>query len=170
MKQARLGFGDWLRMEWVMLRIDWTLEARVPWRVRRQLKSELRSNLRAASDSVGMKIAIQRLGNLEELGGSYLEVHRGRVNVRAGVWAAVLTYAAIQVVSIAVFRAFSAGIFEGGGRGGGGYEVLPGFGPFAGTVNQGHMVFTWLFLSPAHLLLMLAAFLIGSRAWRLVRR
>jgi hypothetical protein len=169
MNQTRLGVGNRLRIELALLRIDWVLDGRVPWRVRRQVKGELRTNLLAAADSVGTEAAIRQLGSLGELGASYLDVHRGRVDVRRGVSAAVITYAAVQVLAVAVFLAFQAGIFAGGGRGGG-YELLPGFGPFAGTVNQGHMVFTFEFLSAAHLMLMLIAFLIGSHTWRLLRR
>lgn len=169
MNQTRLGVGDRLRIELALLRVDWVLDGRVPWRVRGQLKGELRANLLAAADSVGTKPAIHQLGNLQDLGASYLGINRGRVDVRGGVWAAVITYAAIQVLAIAVFFAFQAGLLAGGGRGGG-YQLLPGFGPFAGTVNQGRMVFSFEILSPAHLILMLSAFLIGGRAWRLLRR
>jgi hypothetical protein len=167
MTPTRLGAGDRLRIEAALLRVDWVLDGRVPWRVRRQLKGELRTNLLEAAGSVGTQVAIRQLGNLQELGVSYLDVHRGRIDVRRGGWAAVITYASIQLLAVAVFLAFNAGLFAGGGRGGG-YEVLPGLGPFAGSVHEGRMAFTFEFLSPAHLALMLIAFVVGSRAWRLL--
>jgi hypothetical protein len=166
MNQPKLTFGDRLRIELAILRIDWELDGRVPWRVRRRLKSELRSNLIAAAESTGAKAAVSQLGDLRALAASYLEIYRGRLDARRGTWAAVLTYAAIQVLAIAVFLAFQSGIVAGGGHGGS-YELLPGFGPFQGSVNHG---FELEILSPAHLVLMAAAFLIGSRAWRALPR
>jgi len=109
---------------------------------------------------------VTQLGDLRALGASYLEIYRGRVDARRGAWAAVITYAAIQVLAVAVFLAFQSGIVAGGGLGGS-YELLPGFGPFQGSVNHGYEM---EILSPAHLVLMLAAFLIGSRAWRVLPR
>jgi hypothetical protein len=119
MKPTRLGAGDRLRIEAALLRIDWVLDGRVPWRVRRQLKGELRTNLLEAAGSVGTQAGIRQLGSLQELGASYLDVHRGRVDVRRGGWAAVITYPSIQVLAVAVFLAFNAGLFAGGGHGGG---------------------------------------------------
>lgn len=166
MNQPNLTLGDRLRIEMAILRIDWELDGRVPWRVRGRLKSELRSNLIAAAESSGAKAAVSQLGDLRALGASYLEIYRGRLDARRGAWAAVITYAAIQVLAIAVFLAFQSGIVAGGGHGGS-YEVLPGFGPFQGSVNHG---FELEIFSRAHLVLMVAAFLIGSRAWRALPR
>ena len=162
MNQPKRTFGDRLRIELAILRIDWELDGRIPWRVRRRLKSELRSNLIAAAESVGAKAAVSQLGDLRALATSYLDIYRGRVDARRGAWAAVITYAAIQVLAVAVFLAFQSGIVAGGGHGGS-YELLPGFGPFQGSVNHGYEM---EILSPAHLVLMAAAFVIGSRAWR----
>ena len=166
MNPPKLSFGDRLRIELAVLRIDWELDGRIPWRVRRRLKNELRSNLIAATESNGAKAAVSQLGDLRVLSASYLEIYRGRVDARRGAWAAVITYAAIQVLAIVVFLAFQSGIVVGGGHGGS-YELLPGFGPFQGSVNHGYEM---EILSPAHLVLMLAAFLIGSRAWRVLPR
>jgi len=166
MNPPKLSFGDRLRIELAVLRIDWELDGRIPWRVRRRLKNELRSNLIAATESNGAKSAVSQLGDLRALGASYLEIYRGRVDARRGAWAAVITYAAIQVLAVAVFLAFQSGIVAGGGHGGS-YELLAGFGPFQGSVNHGYEM---EILSPAHLVLMLAAFLIASRAWRVLPR
>ena len=162
MNEPKLSFGERLGIELAILRIDWELDGRIPWRVRRRLKSELRSNLIAAAESVGAKAAVSQLGDLRALATSYLDIYRGRVDARRGAWAAVITYAAIQVLAVAVFLAFQSGIVAGGGHGGS-YELLPGFGPFQGSVNHGYEM---EILSPAHLVLMAAAFVIGSRAWR----
>jgi hypothetical protein len=166
MNQPKLSFGDRLRIELAILRIDWELDGRIPWRVRRRLKNELRSNLIAAAEPNGAKAAVSQLGDLRAFGASYLEIYRGRVDARRGAWAAVITYAAIQILAVAVFLAFQSGIVAAGGHGGS-YELLPGFGPFQGSVNHGYEM---EILSPAHLVLMLAAFLIGSRAWRVLPR
>ncbi|TMD35538.1 MAG: hypothetical protein E6I95_03870 [Chloroflexi bacterium] len=166
MNQSRVSFGDRLRIELAILRIDWELDGRIPWRVRRRLKNELRSNLIAAAESNGAMAAVSQLGDLRALGASYLEVYRGRLDARRGAWAAFITYVAVQALAMAVLLAFQSGIAAGGGHGGS-YELLPGFGPFQGSVNHG---FEMEILSPAHLVLMLVAFLIGSRAWRALPR
>lgn len=166
MNQPNLSFGDRLRIELAILRIDWELDGRIPWRIRRRLKNELRSNLVAAAESAGAKAAVSQLGDLGALGASYLEIYRGRLDVRRGAWAALITYVVVQVLAIAVFLAFQSGIVAGGGHGGS-YELLPGFGPFQGSVNHG---FEMEVLSPAHLVLMAAAFVVGSRAWRALPR
>jgi hypothetical protein len=168
MKEAP-RMADRLRLEAALMRVDWELDGRIPRRSRRQIKSELRANLIEAAQSVGMKAAIGQLGDLHQLGKSYLEVHRGRIDVRAGAWAALVTYVAIQVVASAVFIAFQSGVLSAGGHGAA-YQFLNGFGPFDGSVGDGGKAFSMAIVTPAHLVLMLAAFVIGSRMWRLLRR
>jgi hypothetical protein len=168
MKEAS-RMADRLRMEAALMRVDWELDGRIPWRVRRQIKGELRANLNAAAAVVGMTAAVKQLGDLHQLGASYLEVHRGRVDVRAGFWAAFATYVAIQVVAFAVFFAFQGGVLSSGGHSAA-YDFFNGFGPFGGSVDNGGRAFSVAILTPAHMVLMAAAFVIGSRMWRLLRR
>ncbi len=67
-----------------MHRLDFKLDGRVPWRRRRQIRNELRSNLIEAAHAVGGFAAVQRLGDLDELAKSYLELYRGRFDFQVG--------------------------------------------------------------------------------------
>ena len=62
-----------------------------------------------------------------------------------------------------LFLAFRAGVAAGGAHGASySFELWPGFGPFAGKVGAGGNSFELLLGSPAHLLIVLLAFAIGS--------
>lgn len=161
-----LSFMDRARIEWALLRIDYQLDARVPRTQRRQILAELRSNLVEAARAAGAKAAVRQLGDLNELAKSYLDVYRGRWDFRAGSLAAVVTYAAIQVIGLAVFVGFSSGVLAGGGHGAS-YSFWGGVGPFGGSASP-HS-FELLILSPAHVLLMAVAFVVVS-AHRLILR
>lgn len=154
---------DRLRIELAVRRVDWVLDGRVPMAKRRQIRSELRSNLIEAAEEVGANDAVRQLGDLRALAVSYLELYRGRFDLRAGSYWAVITYAAIQALGIALSIAFHAGVAAGGSHGGSySFELWPGFGPFAGSASAGASSFMMLILSPAHVLLMLLAFVVGS--------
>lgn len=169
MKEEKVPMADRLRLEAALLRVDWELDGRIPGKVRRQILHELRANLREAAAVVGMKAAIQQLGDLRALGASYLEVYRGRVDLRRGSTAALVAYVAVQVVAFAVFFAFQGGVLTSGGHGAA-YDFLNGFGPFGGSVGAGGRSFEVALLTPAHVVVMLVAFVIGSRLWRLLGR
>ncbi|HVS47662.1 MAG TPA: hypothetical protein VHJ99_02025 [Candidatus Dormibacteraeota bacterium] len=158
-----LPLKDRLRIELVVRRLDYVLDGRVPMARRRQIRSELRSNLIEAAQQVGAAQAIEQLGDLKALAHSYLELYRGRFDFQAGSWAAVATYAAIQLLAIILLLAFHAGVAAGGAHAGSySFEFWNGFGPFAGSVSANGSSFVMLMLSPAHVLLMLIAFVIGS--------
>ena len=161
-----LSFIERARIEWAVQRVDFDLDARVPRARRRQIRNELRSNLIEAAAAVGAKTAVQQLGDLHALAMSYVEVYRGRWDFRAGSWAAIATYAAIQVIAFAIFVGFSSGVQASGGHSAT-YAFWSGFGPFGGSASTHG--FQLLILSPAHLLLMAIAFVVGS-AHRLILR
>jgi hypothetical protein len=76
-------------------------------------------------------------------------------------------YAAIQVLSLAIFFAFSTGVRAGGGHPAS-YWFWSGFGPFGG--NASTHSFELLLLSPAHILIVAVAFAIGSSYKLILRR
>ena len=163
MNQAELPRGDRLRIELAVRRVDFALDGRIPGQNRRQIRSELRANLLEAARDVGADKAVRQLGDLRALAASYLELYRGRFDFQAGSWAAVVTYAAIQLLGIALLIAFHAGVAAGGATGSTySFDFWSGFGPFAGSVSANGSSFEMLILSPAHLVLMLIAFLTGS--------
>jgi hypothetical protein len=154
---------DRLRIELAVRTVDWELDGRVPRARRRQVLNELRSNLTEAAERVGAENAVQQLGDLKALAASYLELYRGRFDVRAAAFWAFIAYAAIQLLGLALFFAFRAGVAAGGAHGASySFEFWPGFGPFAGKVGAGGNTFEVLLGSPAHLLFVLIAFMIGG--------
>lgn len=158
-----LPVKDSIRIELVVRRVDYVLEGRVQMARRRQIRNELRSNLLDAAQHSSTQAAIKQLGDLHVLASSYLDLYRGRFDFRAGTWAAVATYTAIQVLAIVLMLAFNAGVNAGGAHAGTySFEFWNGFGPFAGSVSANGSSFVMLLLSPAHVLLMSAAFVVGS--------
>jgi hypothetical protein len=162
---------DRLRIELAVKRVDWQLEGRVSRARRRQILNELRSNLTEAAEQVGAEDAVRQLGDLKAFANSYLDVYRGRFDVRAAAFWAVMIYWAIQLLGLALFFAFRAGVAAGGAHGATySFELWPGFGPFAGKVGAGGNTFEVLLGSPAHLLFVLIAFVIGGSYRTLVAR
>lgn len=157
---TELSRKDRLWIELAVQRVDWTLDARVARAKRREIRDELRSNLVAAAQRVGAKEAVRQLGDLAALARSYVEVYRSPWDFRAGTWAMAITYFALGLLSLIIFFAFSAGVTAGGGHPGS-YSLWSWFGPFQGSAS-GHS-FEVTLGSPAHLVLMGIAFLIGSR-------
>jgi hypothetical protein len=162
-----LSWKDRLRIEWAVQRVDFMLDARVLRARRRQIRNELRSNLTDAARQVGARAAVRQLGDLHELAASYLDVYRGRFDFRAGSWAAIATYAVLQVLSLAIFFGFSTGVLASAGHAAS-YSFWNGFGPFGGSASSHGFELT--ILSPAHLVLMALAFAIGSSHRLLLRR
>jgi hypothetical protein len=161
--QGALTRKDRLRIDLAVRTVDWELWGRVPIARRRQLRNELRSNLSEAAHRVGAERAVRQLGDLKALADSYLELYRGRFDFRAGTFWAFIVYAAIELLGFALLIAFNAGVAAGGSHGGSySFEFWPGFGPFAGKVSASGNTFQVLLASPAHVLLVWVAFLIGS--------
>jgi hypothetical protein len=157
---TELSKKDRMRIEVAVLRLDQSLNARVPRTKRRQIREELRSNLTEAAKEVGAGEAIRQLGDLGALAKSYVELYRGRWDVRAGWWAMFITYIVLQVLSLVISFAFSAGVMAGGGHAAS-YALWSWFGPFSGSASSHSFEVT--LGSPAHLVLMAIAFLIASR-------
>jgi hypothetical protein len=170
MSEQELSTKDRALINLTVHRLDFKLDGRVPWRRRRQIRNELRANLIEATREVGVFAAVQRLGDLDELAKSYLELYRGRFDFQVGAYCAVITYAVIQIIGIAVILAFHAGVASTGAHSGTySFRFWNGFGPYAGSVT-GDTGFSMTIVSPAHAILMLAAFAIGSSYGWLFRR
>lgn len=163
---SELSLKERARIEVAVRRVDTGLQWRVPRARRHQIRDELRANLTEAAERVGGEEAVRQLGDLRTLARSYADIYRGRWDFRAGWWALFITYVAVQILSIVISLAFSAGVVAGGGHPAS-YALWSGFGPFAGSASP--HTFTVVLGSPAHLVLMAVAFLLGS-AHRLILR
>lgn len=162
-----LSNKDRARIELTVRRVDYALDWRVPRARRRHIRDELRSNLTEAAKELGAETAIQQLGDLRALAKSYIELYHGRWDLRTGWWAMTATYAAIEVLSLAISFAFSAGVWASGGHAAS-YAFWSWFGPFQGSASShGYEVTLG---SPAHLVLMAIAFVIGSNYRTVLRR
>lgn len=162
-----LSKKDRMQIELTLHRIDNALGGRVPRRKRREIREELRGNLTDAASKVGAEEAIRQLGDLRALSKSYIELYRGGWDFRAGWIAMLTTYAIIGVLSLVISFAFSAGVTAGGGHPAS-YQLWSWFGPFQGSASAHSYEVT--LGSPAQLLLMGIAFVIGSRYRTLLRR
>jgi hypothetical protein len=158
-----LPMKDRLRIELVVRRLDYALDGRVPMARRKQIRNELRSNLIEAAQQVGAENAVKQLGDVRALANSYLELYRGRLDFKVGSYWAIAAYAALQALEITLLIAFQAGVATGGSHTGTySFQFWDGFGPFSGSVSANGSSFVMLMLSPAHVLLMFVAFVIGS--------
>jgi hypothetical protein len=162
-----LSVKDRVRIELTVRRIDSWLEARVPRARRRQIRDELRSNLIEASNEVGPEEAVRQLGDLHELANSYLDLYRGTWDFRAGSYAALLTYTTVQMLSLVISFAFSAGVWASGGHAAS-YELWSWFGPFSGSTSPHSFAVT--LGSPALVVLTAIALVIGSTYRTMLRR
>jgi hypothetical protein len=163
MNQVALTKKDRMRIELAVRTVDWELDGRVPMAKRRQIRTELRSNLIEAANEVGAENAVRQLGDLKSLASSYRDLYHGRFDFRTGSYWAVGTYAAIQALAIILLLAFHAGVAAGGAHTGSySFAFWNGFGPFAGSVSANGSGFELVLASPAHVLFMVLAFAIGS--------
>lgn len=155
-----------VKIEAALRHLDWRLEGRVPRSRRRQIRRELRANLADAAAELGEDEALRRLGSLRSLARDYLEADGGRVKLRAGVYAALVALAALQLAGLLLLRAYQAGFAAAGGTGGWSYRPWP----FALEHDPGEsLTFAITAAWPAMLGIPALAFLLWSRPWRLLR-
>src|SRR5258708_1339018 len=85
MNQEALTKQDRMRIELAVKKISRALDGRVPRARKRQLLTELRSNLTEAAQHVGGEQAVHQLGDLKSLSNSYLDLYRNPFDVHASV-------------------------------------------------------------------------------------
>jgi hypothetical protein len=159
-------------------RVVWTVDTYVqslPGRSRRAIRRELRTNLRASAAELGRAEAIRRLGSLRRLSREYLDVEYGhdgpRPHLLRGLFWALTIEAVILVALIGGFESFLDGVESAGQPGPGTYswDSLSLLG-LSGEVRYdatGLSEFSFV-VSGFTLLYVSAAFVLGSRLWRLV--
>jgi hypothetical protein len=155
-----------LRIEAAIKNVDWQLQGWVPGRRRRQIRDELRANLREAAGDVGYEEAVRRLGGLRELAAEYLEAERRRVNIRAGIFSALVVFEALALLWYCMLASFRAGADAGRA---GMAEASVGPFSFSGDPGLGGASYGLDVAWPLWVLLPLLAFVSGSQAWRLLR-
>jgi hypothetical protein len=156
-----------LRIEGAIKEIDWQLKGWVSRGQRREIRKELRANLSAAAEEVGPEEALRRLGSPPEVAAEYLEAERGRINFRDGVLLVVIVAVASVVVGGTLQAIFRAG-FEAARMG----KERASVGPlsFEGDPAIGAHSYMGDISWPLFIALLVVAFVLGSRAWRLLHR
>jgi hypothetical protein len=159
-----------LRIEFVVWQVDARLDGIVPWRRRKAIRQELRTNLREATAAVGANHAIQSLGGVRELAAAYVEGCRGAVNVRAACIAAGAVIFVLGFVGFAIFFAYSEGFRAAKGVGDWAYNyygLFEGSGHIFSHVKNGvGDTFTVAMVTPLDLLLAATVGVLASRPWR----
>lgn len=170
-----LTFIDRLRIE----RAVWTVDAYLsplPARRQREIRRELRANLRASAAQVGAKAAVRNLGSLRRLGYEYLSVeYRGRPwpTPLRGIGWMITTAVVLAVAQVMAVTAYERGLMDA--------DAEPGTYtlevPVIGVVGQitvdssGETASLSFYLSLlVWLAWLLGAFVVGSRLWRVIPR
>jgi hypothetical protein len=171
---AALSISDRARITAALWRLD-VLMWDLPRRARRANLAELRANLTAAAADLGARAAVRQLGDLRSVADDYLDAEYGdvrrRPRWRTGMYWALCLDAVMFTAGLIGFLSFMDGVLAAAGPGTNGTYQLPGyinaFG-FTGEISVdggefGGFVFgasLWILILP------LAVFLVGSRAWR----
>lgn len=158
-----------------LLRVDWRLSRRgIGWNHRKQIHRELKANvLEAAADDGALRRTLEGLGSPAELADGYADPisQRGVLHHAAAAWA-LAAMAVLQAVGIAIAVGFQHGAEAAGVDRTVNYafEFVAGFGPYVGSYTPDPTSAEFMLISPAHLVIMLAAALTGGRIWRLLTR
>jgi hypothetical protein len=162
-----------LKTELLIFRLDRRLRRDVPSGARRTIRREVRANLQEASEVLGEDEAIRRMGDVDDLTTDYRSVAgRGELpfrpdsGLRAVIWTtlALLALTLLRIPTFGMVDTFDAHTGQQEWDWGVRYLWL-----FHGDIRSSTLFEGTVFWT-TFLLLGLAAFLIGSRAWRLLRR
>jgi hypothetical protein len=164
------------RIESALWRLTWKLRRDVPGPRRREIRRQLRADLRTTAAEVGAGEAIRRLGNLDELAASYAEGERGRprgTDPVGGAVAAVIMLVLLVLLNGRYVTAFSGlkdrGDFDP-------WRFTPG-GPgdtwalitLSGDVER-DLLLQITVHRLAYVVLPVMAFVVWGRLWRGLRR
>ncbi|WP_164544999.1 HAAS signaling domain-containing protein [Antribacter gilvus] len=164
-------FGDRLRLEWYLLRLETALQD-YPGRRRRQILRELRAELAATAQETGMATALADLGRPGRLAAQYLS----ELDVPTPRWNDGAVVAALVAFGLPLYFWFGVGIgaTEALGVAGSGAAEVSIFGVTLDLVNTPEELsvawqvhWGWV-LGCA--LVGVVVFLVAARAWRALAR
>jgi hypothetical protein len=170
MSRTSATFTDRLRRDWFFVRFSWYMQD-YPGREYRRIRQELRAEITAAAADVGMVAALHDLGHPRVLADGYkAELPKRLPRFVTGAVAAALTVGAIAYLHLA----YTLGVIETLESVGGGSFTSGPFGTVTSvTVADDGIAMlvtptmtSWL----VNVGLGLAAFVLGSRLWRALRR
>ena len=161
---------DRARIERAVLAYDFWLDLRgTPWRRRRDLRRELRANLRDGAAHSGARAAVGALGSIRQMAADAGFDDPARPRWGVGLWAGAVAFAVCM--NLGFFAAFAwldgARAADTGGAVSGSVTFFPGssltYTPRADSFSASYAV-GWLPLAVAA-----GAFLLAARPWRLLR-
>jgi hypothetical protein len=163
---------DRVRIERAVLAYDWWLDLRgTPWRRRRDLRSELRSNLRDAATRTGARAAVGALGSTRQMAADATTPDDPtRPRWAAGLYSGVTALMATLVVALLAGLAWADGVMDADPEDPvrGSVTLLPGSAMEYAPLGDGFSVSTsvgWLPVAVGLLVLVAVA-----RPWRALGR
>jgi hypothetical protein len=160
---------DRARIEWAVLSYDWWLDLRgTPRRRRRDLRAELRSNLRDASARGGSRAAVAALGGTRRMAADAVPVDRTRPRWTAGLQAGVAALALAVLLALLSGLAWADGVMaaDPGTPVRGSITLLPGSSMEYAPAADGFSVSAGVGWLP--LVLGVLVFCAVARPWRAV--
>lgn len=166
----KLTTTDRLRRGWYLTRFSWHMQD-YPQRDYRRIRADLRRELDVAAAEVGMRDALREVGHPHALAqGYHAELGRPVPRWASGAAVAALVLA-LPAYAAAVYAVGGLDVLEATGGGTATTHPLGGTMDFTSTASE---ISVSAQLGPAGLAvvlgLALVAFLLGARAWRLLRR
>lgn len=166
---------DRIRLEYAIQRYDFWLDVRgVPWRQRRELRRELRTNLHEASADVGMTRALFGIGSPKQLAHDALGSDPTRPRWGRAAIVAAWVFGLVVLGCVYTATVFTAGVeaagvtgqtVSGGAFPWGGVEFMARVEPDGRGVAAGADNVQYYFFG-----LPLIAFLLVAQPWRALRR
>ena len=162
---------DRVRIEQAVLSYDWWLDLRgTPWRRRRDLRSELRANLRDAAAHTGAPAAVAALGSTRQMAADAALADPTRPRWAVGLYSGISALALTLFVALLAGLAWADGVMSADPTEPvrGSVTLLPGssmeYAPLADGFSVSSSV-GWLPVAVG-----LLAFVVVARPWRAVRR
>jgi len=160
---------DRARIHWASARYDLWLDLRsVPGKQRRALRQELKANLTAAADKVGVTTALAQVGSLRTLAGSTAE-SEARSPWKAAASAAFVTFTFAIVAFLMLTLYYTEGVLDAGAV----EPITSSLFPFFGssiTVDPSNGGLEWTAQpGPAPLVAALGVFLFMAKPWRSIK-
>jgi hypothetical protein len=160
---------DHVRIERAVLSYDWWLDLRgVPWRRRRDMRSELRANLREAAAHGGTRAAVAALGSTRQMAADAVPDDPTRARWAAGLQSGFGALVVTLLVALVAVLSWADGVMSSDpdGPASGSVTLLPGssveYAPLAEGFSVSYSV-GWLPVAVAA-----AVFIAVARPWRAV--
>jgi hypothetical protein len=162
---------DHIRIERAVLSYDFWLDLRgTPWRRRRDLRAELRANLREAAAHSGARQAVARLGSARGMAAEAAVADATRPRWTVGVHSGVAALAVTLLAALLAGLAWVDGVMSADPDEpvSGSVTLLPGSSMEYRPLADGFAVSTGVGWLPVAVGLL--AFLLAARPWRALRR